>query len=298
MNHSAGAGAEKQQLLEELSNERGALVEFVEAIQSGQVDSVVGTGGARILRLLDASIVEHNERLLRELSRSNTELDQFAYAASHDLQEPVRKLIAFSDLLAKDLGEDLPEQAARYLGFIVDAAQRMQTLVQDLLMLSRAGRATPKYEHVPLGQCTGHALEALATRVEEIGAEITRDELPTVAGDATLLTQLYQNLIGNALKFVAPGRRPAIRLTAERINGERVFGVRDNGIGLKPEYAEQVFVAFKRLHGRGEYEGSGIGLAICRKTVERHGGRIWVESEPGKGAHFKFTISESLKVEE
>ena len=154
---------------------------------------------------------------------------------------------------------------------------------------SRAGRVAKKREKVSLGECADLALEALAIRMKETGARVTRDELPEVWGDSTLLTQLYQNLIGNALKFCGD-QAPIIRLTVEEQDGSPVFGVKDNGIGIEPKYAQQIFEPFKRLHGRAEYEGSGIGLAICRRIVERHGGKIWVESEPGKGAHFRFTI--------
>jgi len=226
----------------------------------------------------------------RELVVLNAELDDFTNVASHDLQEPLRTLVAFSGLLHKDLGESLPERAAQDLGFISDAAKRMQTLIQDLLALSRAGRVTKKREKVSPGECVDRALEALAMRVKDTGAEIMRDELPEVWGDSTLLTQLYQNLIGNALKFCGD-QSPAIRLTAEELDGVLVFGVKDNGIGIELKYAQQIFQPFRRLHSRADYEGSGIGLAICRKIVERHGGEIWVESEPGKGAHFRFTIS-------
>jgi PAS domain S-box-containing protein len=226
-----------------------------------------------------------------ELGIKNAELDQFTYIASHDLQEPLRKVTVFCELLEKDLSGNLPEQAKRDMNFIIDAARRMQTLVQDLLAFSRAGRKAIKMEKLSLNDCANQAIEALAIRVKETGAEITRDKLPQVWGDQTMLIQLYQNLISNALKFTGE-TRPVIHLTAERIKGRIILGVKDNGIGIKPEYAEQIFAPFKRLHGRGKYEGTGIGLAICRKTVERHGGKIWVESELGKGAHFKFTINE------
>ena len=170
----------------------------------------------------------------------------------------------------------------------------MQTLIQDLLALSRAGRVAKKREKVSLDECADRALEALAMRVKETGAQITRDKLPEVWGDSTLLTELYQNLIGNALKF-SGDQRPIIRLTFEEREGDQIFGVKDNGIGIEPKYAQQIFQPFRRLHGRAEYEGSGIGLAICRKIVERHRGKIWVDSEPGKGAHFLFTISHRKK---
>ena len=229
------------------------------------------------------------ERLNRELVALNADLDDFTHMASHDLQEPLRTLTAFSDLLRKDLGQSLPERAAKDLGFITDASKRMHTLIQDLLALSRVGRAAKKREKVSLRECADQALEALAMRVKETGAQLILDELPEVWGDSILLTQLYQNLIGNALKF-SGDRHPIIRLTLEERDGDPIFGVKDNGIGIEPKYAQQIFEPFRRLHGRAEYEGSGIGLAICRKVVERHGGKIWVESEPGKGAHFRFMI--------
>ena len=229
------------------------------------------------------------ERMNRELVALNAELDDFTHMSSHDLQEPLRTLTAFSDLLRKDLGQSLPERAARDLGFITDASKRMQTLIQDLLALSRVGRVAKKREKVSLSECADQALEALAMRVKETGAQLVRDELPEVWGDSILLTQLYQNLIGNALKF-SGDRRPMIQLTLEERDGDQIFGVKDNGIGIEPKYAQEIFKPFRRLHGRAEYEGSGIGLAICRKIVDRHGGKIWVESESGIGAHFRFTI--------
>jgi len=242
----------------------------------------------------EATLAEQSRRLELandELKRKNTELDQFTYVASHDLQEPLRKVTAFSGMLRQDLGDSLSERAEKDLGFILDAARRMQKLVQDLLALSRSGRVALKWETISLNQCVDQALETLAMRMKESRAEIIRDDLPEVWGDRTTLTQLYQNLLSNALKFTT-AERPLIRLTADRINGRLILGVKDNGIGVEPKYAEQIFAPFKRLHGRGEYQGTGIGLAICAKTVERHGGKIWVESETGWGAHFKFTLGE------
>jgi len=244
------------------------------------------------------SAVDELARANEELAQRNTDLDEFSYVASHDLQEPLRKLVAFSQLLRKDIGEPIPEQASRDIAFIIDAARRMQTLVQDLLRLSRAGRNEIRLARIAMGQCADRAIDALATRIAETGAEITRDRLPMVVGDATMLTQLYQNLIGNAMKFVPTGQQPIIRLTCERENGRWVFGVRDNGIGIRTEHTTQIFAPFKRLHGANEYEGSGIGLAICRKTVERHGGRIWVDSELGRGSHFRFMLSGEPEMQE
>ncbi|MBW1843937.1 MAG: PAS domain S-box protein [Deltaproteobacteria bacterium] len=226
-----------------------------------------------------------------ELARLNTELEQFAYVAAHDLQEPARKVISFAALLEKDFEGELPENARRDLHFISDAARRMQHLVADLLTLSRAGRTAMTTEMVDLDTCLDTALDALEIKVEETGAEIIRDPLPVVNGDRTLLTQLLQNLVSNALKFCDEDR-PEIQITADRTPSALVIGVRDNGIGIEPAYAKQIFQPFKRLHGRGEYEGTGIGLAICQKAVDRHRGKIWVESEFGKGSHFRFTIDE------
>jgi signal transduction histidine kinase len=234
------------------------------------------------------------ERMNRKLVALNAELDDFTYISSHDLQEPLRTLIAFSDLLREDLGASLPERAGKDLAFITAAAEKMQNLIRDLLALSRAGRVVQKRENVSLRECADRALEALAIRVKESGAQVIREGLPDVWGDSILLTELYQNLIGNALKF-SGDQRPIIKLTFEERGGDRIFGVKDNGIGIEPKYAQQIFQPFRRLHGRAEYEGSGIGLAICRKIVERHGGKIWVESEPGKGAHFRFTLPHRTK---
>lgn len=232
-----------------------------------------------------------------DLARKNQELDEFTYIASHDLQEPVRKLISFSKLLEQDSGGQLNDKAAKDLRFIVDAAARMRDLIQALLALSRTGRAAMKVEPVALDRCVDQALDALQVRLQETGAQIVRDPLPHINGDATLLTQLYQNLVGNALKFVDCSRPPRVRLTVAECEGGWELGVEDNGIGIKPEYAERIFRPFQRLHNRSEYEGTGIGLAICKKAVERHAGEIWVESEPGQGARFKFTLKSNLESE-
>ena len=196
-------------------------------------------------------------------------------------------MISFSNILKIDLADNLDEDAQENLDFIVDAAHRMQRLVQDLLALSRSGRASMDRRRISLAACADAALAALETRMEETAATVIKDDdLPEVWGDQTMLTQLYQNLIGNALKFIRNGG-PQVRLTFEKADGKRVFGVQDNGIGIKPEYGRQIFAPFKRLHGRTEYEGTGIGLAICHKMVERHGGEIWVESQPGTRSPFQ-----------
>jgi PAS domain S-box-containing protein len=227
---------------------------------------------------------------IADLAARNRDLDEFTYIASHDLQEPLRKLISFSKLLPQDVGGDLPERAVKDIGFIVDAAARMQMLVQDLLALSRAGRAEIRLATVPLATSVKRALEALELQVNETGACITCEDLPAVKGDPTLLAQLFQNLIGNALKFRRADVSPEICITVEHKGDDQVVGVCDNGIGIKPQYADCIFAPFKRLHGRTEYPGTGIGLSICKRVVERHGGRIWVEPALRGGAHFKFTL--------
>jgi signal transduction histidine kinase len=241
---------------------------------------------------LEQRVEERTQELqlrTQELERFNEELNQFTYVASHDLQEPVRNLVSYSTLLKEDLGEELPGDVAEDLYYITTSASRMQQLVQDLLVLSRAGRAEVKAERVELDECVDRALEALRVRIEESGATVSRVPLPVVMGDPTLLTQIYQNLLGNALKFVGEDR-PVIQLTVDQKEDRWILGVRDNGIGLEPEYAVQIFKPFKRLHGIAEYEGTGIGLSICQKAIERHNGTIWVDAEPGKGAHFQFAL--------
>ena len=229
------------------------------------------------------------ERLTTELSCSNNELKEFTYIAAHDLQEPTRKLIAFSQLLEMDLGDKLSGAVAKDLGFIMDAARRMHTLIHDLLELSRVGTRKTSRKDVSLRDCLQEAMKALELRLQETDAEVIIDELPTGAGDATLLTLLFQNLLSNALKFVEQGR-PRIHVTCGREDNRTIVGVQDNGIGVAAEYAEQIFGPFKRLHSRDSYEGTGIGLSIANKAVARHQGRIWVESKVGEGSHFKFHL--------
>ena len=227
----------------------------------------------------------------QDLARSNSELEQFASVASHDLQEPLRKLVSFSELLRSDLGGALSDRAAQDLEFITDAARRMRTLVRDLLTLSRTGTTAMKVRTVSLDVCVDRVLEALDLRISETRAVITRDPLPDVSGDTTLLEELFQNLLSNALKFIAPGATPRIHISSERGPGDTwVIGVRDEGIGIDPERAQEIFRPFRRLHSIDKYPGTGIGLAIARKAVDRHGGRLWVESEKGNGCHFKFTL--------
>ena len=230
------------------------------------------------------------EQKAEDLKATQHELEQFVHAASHDLQEPVRTLISYGSLLAEDIGDDLSEDARADIGHIQTAARRMQILITDLLQLSRTGRNPLQPTLVSLQECFDEALGSLASRVEETSASIHSAALPEVLGEPTLLSLTFQNLLGNAMKFVSPGVRPRIEVSADRDSSQWTVCVQDNGIGIRPEYAVQIFQPFKRLHGMTEYEGSGIGLAICKKAVERHGGTIWVDSQPGQGARFRFTL--------
>jgi PAS domain S-box-containing protein len=225
-----------------------------------------------------------------DLARSNAELEQFAYVTSHDLQEPLRMVANFTELLQKRYQGQLGADADEFIGFVVDGAVRMQGLINDLLAYSRAGRRERPSAAVDSNLVVDRALDNLRAAVREKGAVVRRDTLPRVRGDAAQLTQLFQNLLGNALKFC--GNRPPAVYVGARPDGEGVwrFGVRDNGIGIEPRHAARIFDVFQRLHGRGEYTGNGIGLAICKKVVEQHGGRIWVEPAPGQGSIFYFTL--------
>ncbi|MER6414260.1 CHASE3 domain-containing protein [Streptomyces humidus] len=229
-----------------------------------------------------------------ELRRSNAELEQFAYVASHDLQEPLRKVASFCQLLEKRYGDKLDERGLQYVDFAVDGAKRMQVLINDLLTFSRVGRVNDAQLPVALEQTLDKALTNLTTAVEESGARVDRPEhLPEVVGDPTLLTMLWQNLAGNALKFRHPDRAPHVRVTCEPDPGNPDawrLSVTDNGIGVPAQFAEKVFVIFQRLHSRDAYGGTGIGLALCKKIVEYHGGRIWLDTDHTEGARFCFTL--------
>ena len=229
------------------------------------------------------------KRTVTDLRRSNAELEQFAYVASHDLQEPLRMVSSYMQLLSRRYAGKLDSDADDFIGFAVDGARRMQVLIQDLLVYSRVGTRGKPFEPTNCEDVLEQVLSNMEVAINESGAVVTHDPLPTVAADASQLAQIFQNLIGNAIKFQGE-ETPRVHVSAERKAGEWLFSVADNGIGIDPEFFERIFVIFQRLHGRGEYSGTGIGLAISRKIVERHGGRMWVESESGTGSTFYFTI--------
>lgn len=227
----------------------------------------------------------------RELQRSNAELEQFAYVASHDLQEPLRKVASFCQLLDKRYKGQLDERGDQYIEFAVDGAKRMQQLINDLLAFSRVGRFNAEQKLVESGEILRHALTSLTAAIEESHAEIVVHEpLPRVRGEASLLAGVFQNLIGNALKFRSEETRPRIEVGVEREGQMWRFSVVDNGIGVEPDYAERIFMIFQRLHPKDVYAGTGIGLAMCRKIIEYHGGRIWLDTEPSEGTTFRFTL--------
>jgi signal transduction histidine kinase len=230
-----------------------------------------------------------------ELMRSNAELEQFAYVASHDLQEPLRKVASFCQLLEKRYGDQLDERGRQYIGFAVDGAKRLQVLINDLLTFSRVGRGSEVSVRLALDGPLDDAIGALGAAIEESGTVIERpSRLPDVTGDVTLLAMLWQNLLSNAVKFRSPDRKPVVRITVEPVTGEPgemwQFCVADNGIGIPSEFAEKVFVIFQRLHGRDAYSGTGIGLALCRRIVEHHGGQISIDTGQDEGTRICFTL--------
>jgi signal transduction histidine kinase len=282
------------------------LAEEVRTVAAGDFQHRVEQSGPREVSELGVDVNLMRERILQELSalretheeldartqdleRSNAELEQFAYVASHDLQEPLRKVASFCQLLERRYKGQLDERADQYIGFAVDGALRMQVLINDLLAFSRVGRIVRQAVVVPCAAVLEQATTNLATAIEEAGATIEAGPLPSVRAEVPLLTAVFQNLIGNALKFRGEDP-PHVTVAAERDGEFWKFSVSDNGIGIDPEYADRIFVIFQRLHSKADYPGTGIGLAMCRKIIEYHGGTIWLDDTVTTGTRFCFTL--------
>jgi len=248
-----------------------------------------------VVRVIAHDVTERKgvERALREkteeLARSNEDLEQFAYVASHDLREPLRTVTSYVQLLARRYEGKLDADADEFIRFAVDGAIRMWNLVNDLLTYSHVGMGRNELEPTDSDAVLAQSVNDLKVAIEENGALVTHAHLPMVMADRPQLGQLFRNLIGNAIKFRG-NEPPRIHISANRNGNGWTFSVRDNGIGIAPEYSERIFVVFQRLHSREEYAGTGVGLAICKKIVERHGGRIWVKSDVGKGSAFYFIL--------
>jgi signal transduction histidine kinase len=283
-------------------------VKAVECLKLGAADYVLKD---RLARLPSAVRTALKEKLLRderkqaqeelarkvdELARSNADLEQFAYVASHDLQEPLRMVASYTQLLSERYSGKLDETADKYIGYASEGAVRMQHLIQDLLAFSRVGRAGVTCQSVDCNAVIDEVLQSLTAAIQESGAVVTHAPLPAVWADTPQLAQVFQNLIGNAIKFRKEAV-PEITVLAEKSGPNWLFSVSDNGIGIAPESVENIFVVFQRLHARTEYAGNGIGLAICKKIIERYGGKIWVEAQAGQGSVFKFTLPAALRQE-
>jgi light-regulated signal transduction histidine kinase (bacteriophytochrome) len=288
------------------------LAEACRRITDGHFDQKIVPRGPKDIRAIATDVENMRQRIVAELEatraaratldeqtvelrRSNAELEQFAYVASHDLQEPLRKVASFCQLLEKRYGNELDGRGIEYIAFAVDGAKRMQVLINDLLTFSRVGRLNSTHTDVDLGATLDAALENLATAIDESGAGVTRTgPLPEVIGDPTLLTMLWQNLIGNAVKFRQPDEAPRVVIECapgvDDQQGQWAFTVTDNGIGIAEEFVDKVFVIFQRLHARETYTGTGIGLALCKKIVEHHGGTITIDTSYTAGTRFNFTL--------
>ncbi|WP_442983368.1 sensor histidine kinase [Sanguibacter sp. Leaf3] len=306
----------RRRVLEPLAD----LAAKAEAVSTGELDLPVRTEGpgeiASLAHAVDAmrvelvarmasearsraEIAEAHEQVLEqaeELRRSNRDLEQFAYVASHDLQEPLRKVASFTQLLQKRYGGELDERADQYIEFAVDGAKRMQRLIQDLLGFSRVGRSAGEAVEVDLVEACATAVTTLDAAVEESGGQVEVGDLPVVLGQQTLLVQLFQNLVGNALKFRHPDRTPHVILGAVRREDAWELWCSDNGIGIDQQYADRVFVIFQRLHAKDAYEGTGIGLALCKKIVEFHGGEIWLDTDVSQGTTIRWTLPDPREV--
>jgi light-regulated signal transduction histidine kinase (bacteriophytochrome) len=244
----------------------------------------------------EAELQEANGQLIlkaQQLSRSNAELEQFAYVASHDLQEPLRMIASYTQLILRRYGDRFDGDAREFMDFIVDGATRMKQLIEDLLAYSRVGTHGKAFRPTDSGAAVQKALANLRAAIESSTGTVTHDPLPTINADEFQLVQLFQNLIGNALKFKG-AETPRVHISVNEQADTWTFGVKDNGIGIDGEYFDRIFMVFQRLHSRTDYPGTGIGLAICKKVVDRHGGRLWIESGVGSGSTFWFTVPKKV----
>ncbi len=286
-----------------------ALGAEAQVVASGGLDHQLKISGPQEVVELGADVEAMRRQLLSslndlsfkagELERSNRELEQFAYVASHDLQEPLRKVASFCQMLESRYSGQLDERARQYIGFAVDGAKRMQLLINELLTFSRVGQPGTARGPVDLNAVAAEATDRLDAMITDTDAQVRVGELPEVTGDATLLTQLFQNLIANSIKFRRVDELPVVTITATDTGTGWEFACRDNGIGISADHAERVFVIFQRLHPRDAYPGTGIGLALCRKIVDFHGGRIWVDTQAaGPGTTIRWTMPTSEETEE
>jgi light-regulated signal transduction histidine kinase (bacteriophytochrome) len=268
---------------------------FVEQLAAWLAIAIYSTEKGYFIAVFD-NITERKQaeenlmKILAELERSNKELEQFAYVASHDLQEPLRMVSSFTQLLARRYKDKLDQDAQDYINFAVNGANRMQRLIQDLLAYSRTVTRISPPAPVDVQNILGEALTNLQVVIRESEAMVTNDDLPVVMGGHTQLVQVLQNLLGNAIKFRSDEASPRIHISAEKAGMEWIISVKDNGMGIDPQYFERIFVLFQRLHAGDAYQGTGIGLALCKRIIQGYGGRIWVESEPGNGSIFHFTL--------
>jgi hypothetical protein len=263
----------------------GSLIDLSLTISPVRDDSGKIVGASKVARDITES-----KRLIAELQRANEVLEQFAYSASHDLQEPLRTVKIYGEVLLDQYGDRLGSKGAEILGFLSSGASRMENLLRDLLAYVRVTKFEKPSEDSDAKLAFEEALQSLATSISESGASVTAGPLPSLRMHFAHLHQLFQNLVGNAIKYRDPQRRPVVCVSAERQQGQWRFSVRDNGIGIEPQYTTMVFGLFKRLHDSEKYSGTGLGLSICQRIVEQYGGRIWVESTPSEGSVFSFTI--------
>ena len=263
----------------------GLLQDAIRSVERGQLDYRIG------LRSDDevGEVAVAFDAMAAEVERSQKELEQFAYVASHDLQEPLRMVASYTELLGKRYGGNLDDRADKYIGYAVDGAKRMQALINDLLTYSRIGTRGKPFEPTDCDAVVREAIGNLQSSIDASGAQIVQGKLPTLRADRVQLVQVFQNLIANAIRYRSEAP-PRIEIVAERNALTWTFSVRDNGIGIAPEFVERIFIIFQRLHSRSETDGNGIGLAIVKKVVERHGGQVWVQSQPGQGSTFLFTL--------